>query len=197
VNSILFIDNYDSFVYNLYQYFAEIVGEENVSIFRNDKIDINKIKKINPSLIVLSPGPGTPQESKICVDIIKELQGIIPIFGICLGYQAIVEVFGGVVIPSGKPRHGYSDKIKHDGKTIYENCTPDYINVGRYHSLIADSARIPDCLEVTSFVEGEGPIMGVRHKTLPIEGVQFHPESILTPEGKTIIKSAVNSFCRS
>lgn len=182
---ILMIDNYDSFTYNLVQYLGEL-GQE-LKVYRNDKIDIEKIDSLKPSSIVISPGPGTPKQAGITIDIIKEFSGSIPILGVCLGHQAIVEAFGGSIEKASEPVHGKTSEIFHDSKTIFEGIKNPFIAT-RYHSLIAKKDSVPDDLEVSAWTNEE-IIMGVRHKEKFVEGIQFHPESILTIEGKKILKN--------
>jgi len=182
---ILVIDNYDSFTYNLVQ----LVGKytDNIVVKRNDKITIDEIKIINPDKILISPGPGKPEDSKISLDVIKQLGTSIPILGVCLGHQAIGTIFGAKVTNARILMHGKSSEILHDNKTIFKNIPQKFL-AGRYHSLIIDRESLSEELEVTSETEDK-IIMGIRHKKYPVEGIQFHPESILTPEGKNIIKN--------
>jgi anthranilate synthase/aminodeoxychorismate synthase-like glutamine amidotransferase len=178
------IDNYDSFTYNLVQYFGEL-GEE-IMVFRNDKITIPEIERLNPDKIVISPGPGVPSKAGISMEVIRKCAGRIPILGVCLGHQAIGEVFGGRVIRASRLMHGKTSLIYHDSRTIFQNL-PNPFEATRYHSLIVEWESIPDCLEVSAWTE-EKEIMGIRHKQHRIEGIQFHPESILTREGKRLLK---------
>jgi anthranilate synthase/aminodeoxychorismate synthase-like glutamine amidotransferase len=180
---ILMIDNYDSFTYNLVQYLGEL-GEE-LQVYRNDKIKIKEIEKLNPSKIVVSPGPGTPKDAGISKEVIKIFAGKIPILGVCLGEQAVGEVFGGKVIRADKLMHGKTSKINHDGKTIFKDL-PNPFNATRYHSLILEKKSLPDCFEISAWTD-DNEIMGIRHKEFKIEGVQFHPESILTEAGKKLL----------
>jgi anthranilate synthase/aminodeoxychorismate synthase-like glutamine amidotransferase len=182
---VLMIDNYDSFTYNLVQYLGQL-GQE-VVVFRNDKITIDEIRKLKPDAIFLSPGPCTPKEAGITVDVIKEFHKSIPIMGVCLGHQAIGYVFGGNVVRAGRLMHGKTSQILNDGKTIFKSL-PNPFTAGRYHSLLVERATLPSCLEISAETE-EGEIMGLRHKEFLVEGIQFHPESILTPHGKRIIKN--------
>lgn len=182
---LLMIDNYDSFTYNLVQYFGEL-GED-IHVFRNDKLKIEDIVKLNPDRIVISPGPCTPKEAGISVDVIKYFAGKIPMLGVCLGHQAIGEAFGGDIIRADRLMHGKISMIYHDGKTIFEGI-PNPFEATRYHSLIIKRETIPSCLEISAETK-EGEIMGVRHKEFKIEGVQFHPESILTKAGMDILKN--------
>ena len=187
----LIIDNYDSFVYNL----AQILGELGVKsdVIRNDKITIEQIKKNNYDAIVISPGPGTPDDKKyfgICVDVISELGPEKPILGVCLGHQGIIHAFGGKVVNARNVRHGKTSPVKHEETPLFENVDSPF-RATRYHSLVGDKTIIPDSLEVTAIAEDDGEIMGVSHKQYLIEGVQFHPESILTSEGKKILGNFV------
>ncbi len=182
---ILMIDNYDSFTYNLVQYLGEL-GQE-LKVYRNDKIDIEKIESLKPSSIVISPGPGTPKQAGVTIDIIKEFSGSIPMLGVCLGHQAIVEAFEGRIEKAPEPVHGKTSEIFHDNKTIFEGIKNPFIAT-RYHSLIAKKDSLPDDLEVSAWTNEE-IIMGVRHKEKFVEGIQFHPESILTVEGKKILRN--------
>jgi anthranilate synthase component 2 len=182
---LLMIDNYDSFTYNLVQYFAEL-GEE-VKVFRNDEIAVEEIAKLNPARICISPGPCSPSEAGISVETIKRYAGQIPILGVCLGHQAIGEAFGGKVIRAQKVMHGKTDSIHHTGVGAFKNL-PDPFKVTRYHSLAIERSSLPDMLEVTA-TSSDGEIMGVRHKELAVEGVQFHPESILSEHGHALLKN--------
>lgn len=182
---ILIIDNYDSFTYNLVQ----LIGYFDVEIIirRNDKTSIEEISIIKPDKIVISPGPGRPEDSGISLSIIKYLGNKIPILGVCLGHQAIAQVFGGKIINAPNLMHGKSSEIIHDGKTIYKNIPQSFL-AGRYHSLVVDKNSLPDFFEISAKTEDD-IIMGIRHKMYPIEGIQFHPESIMTKEGKLLIKN--------
>jgi len=187
----LIIDNYDSFVYNL----AQILGELGVKsdVIRNDRITIGQIKKNNYDAIVISPGPGTPDDKKyfgICVDVISELGPEKPILGVCLGHQGIIHAFGGKVVNARNVRHGKTSPVKHEETPLFENVDSPF-RATRYHSLVGDKTIIPDSLEVTAIAEDDGEIMGVSHKHYLIEGIQFHPESILTSEGKKILGNFV------
>lgn len=182
---LLMIDNYDSFTYNLVQYFGEL-GED-IHVFRNDKLKIEDIVRLNPDRIVISPGPCTPKEAGISVDVIKYFAGKIPMLGVCLGHQAIGEAFGSDIIRADRLMHGKISMIFHDGKTIFEGI-PNPFEATRYHSLIIKRETIPSCLEISAETK-EGEIMGVRHKEFKVEGVQFHPESILTKAGMDILKN--------
>jgi anthranilate synthase/aminodeoxychorismate synthase-like glutamine amidotransferase len=180
---LLVVDNYDSFTYNLVQYLGEL-GEQ-IEVRRNDGITIDEVSSLNPDRIVISPGPGTPDDAGISMEVIKRFGGQTPILGVCLGHQSIGQVFGGRVVRAPKLFHGKSSSVQHDGKTIFAGLAQD-LNVGRYHSLIVDQAELPDCLEVSARTR-DGIIMGLRHRSLRIEGVQFHPESIMTSEGKKLL----------
>jgi len=179
------IDNYDSFTYNIVQYLGEL-GQE-VKVFRNDEISPSEIENLKPNQIVISPGPGTPEDGGISNELIKRLAGKVPILGVCLGHQCIAHVFGGKVVRAGRLMHGKSSPIYHDGKSIYRGISNPF-EAGRYHSLIVAEEGLPAIFEISAFTK-EGEVMGIRHKTLPLEGVQFHPESILTKEGKTLLKN--------
>ena len=181
---ILLIDNYDSFTYNVFQLIANL-GKE-VKVVRNDCITIEEIDQGNYGAIIISPGPGTPDESGICKEVVKRYAGQIPIFGICLGHQTIGEVFGGKVIRAPYPIHGKKELVTHYHSASYKNVKTQFV-AGRYHSLIVEEECLPDCLEITAR-SSDNLIMGLRHKDYKIEGVQFHPESILTPEGAEILK---------
>lgn len=180
---LLLIDNYDSFTYNVVQAFL-VLGAD-VLVHRNDQITIEEARRINPTHLCISPGPGTPRDAGVSMAMIEAFAGKLPIFGVCLGHQSLVEVFGGKVVRAGRLMHGKVSPVQHDGRTIYRGM-PQPFAAGRYHSLMAEPASMPDVLEVTAHTP-ENEIMGVRHKTLAIEGVQFHPESILTPEGPQLM----------
>ena len=186
---ILLIDNYDSFAYNLYQLIGEITPDIRVS--RNDKITLEEIERLSPEAIILSPGPGKPENAGICVDVVKEFAGKIPILGVCLGHQSICVAFGGVVSHAKRLMHGKSSDISLNDDSIFNNLGSK-INVGRYHSLSLIESTIPDELEIISRACDDGEIMAVKHKRYNVYGLQFHPESILTPDGLTII----NNFLR-
>ncbi|TCI24782.1 aminodeoxychorismate/anthranilate synthase component II [Exiguobacterium sp. SH5S13] len=187
---ILLIDNYDSFTYNLVQYFGEL-GEDLI-VRRNDDITIEEIKQMGPSYLVISPGPRTPNEAGISVDTIRTFAGKIPILGVCLGHQAIGQAFGGKVVHADRLMHGKTSPIEHDGKTLFKDI-PQQTIVTRYHSLAVERTSLPSCLEVTAETS-TGEIMALRHKELPIEGVQFHPEAILTEHGKDMIKNFIEAY---
>jgi anthranilate synthase/aminodeoxychorismate synthase-like glutamine amidotransferase len=182
---LLILDNYDSFTYNVFQLLSELGAE--VEVIRNDQTTVEDIRAKKYDAIVLSPGPGIPSDAGITEQVIRELGGEVPILGICLGHQAIGEVFGGKVIRAGEIVHGKTSPLQHNGKGLYEGI-PQNVPIGRYHSLVIDRATLPDCLEVTSDL-ADGTIMGVRHKAKNIEGIQFHPESILTPDGKKMMEN--------
>ncbi len=186
---ILMIDNYDSFTYNLVHYIEEFGAK--VNVVRNDEISINKIKKYKPDIIFISPGPCSPKEAGISVKIVKELAGKIPIFGVCLGHQSIGYAFGSEIIKAKKLLHGKTSKIYHNRKGIYKNL-PNPFEATRYHSLIINKRTLPEDFEITSQTE-DGTIMGILNKKLNVEGVQFHPESILTKQGKKLIKNILET----
>jgi anthranilate synthase/aminodeoxychorismate synthase-like glutamine amidotransferase len=181
------IDNYDSFTYNLVQYFGEL-GED-IQVFRNDTITIDKIKKLNPDKIVISPGPGRPDNAGVSNDLISIFKGRIPILGVCLGHQCIGEVFGGTIIRAKQLMHGKTSQIEHDHQRLFSGL-PDRFEATRYHSLVVERDTLPDCLEITAWTD-DNEIMGLRHKDYFIEGIQFHPESILTAVGKDILKNFI------
>jgi len=182
---ILMIDNYDSFTYNLVQYLGQF-GEE-VAVHRNDAIALDEIEAMNPEAIFLSPGPCSPEQAGITIDVIRRFHRRVPLMGVCLGHQAIGQAFGGRVVRAGRIMHGKTSPILNDGRTIFQGL-PSPFPAGRYHSLLVERESLPDCLEVSAETE-EGEIMGLRHRTLTVEGIQFHPESILTPSGKRIIRN--------
>lgn len=182
---LLMIDNYDSFTYNLVQYFGEL-GED-IQVFRNDKISIGEIEDMSPDRIVISPGPCTPKEAGISVAVIKHFAGKLPVLGVCLGHQSIGAAFGGEIVRAPRLMHGKTSRIYHDGKTIFEGL-PNPFEATRYHSLLIREESIPGCLEITAWTDS-GEIMGARHKKFVIEGVQFHPESILTIAGKDLLRN--------
>lgn len=184
---ILIIDNYDSFTYNLYQYIGEITRD--IKVYRNDQITLKEIDEMAPERIIISPGPCSPKEAGISVDVIKYFAGKIPILGVCLGHQAIGAAFGGKIIRSAEIMHGKTSLIYHDGKTIFKGILNPF-EATRYHSLIIDKESLPNCLSVSAWTKN-GIIMGVRHKKFKVEGVQFHPESILTKVGKDILKNFI------
>ena len=182
---ILMIDNYDSFTYNLVQYLGQL-GEA-VAVHRNDAITLDEIVEMNPEAIFLSPGPCSPEQAGITIDVIGRFHRSVPLMGVCLGHQAIGQAFGGRVVRAGRIMHGKTSPILNDGRTIFQGL-PSPFPAGRYHSLIVERETLPDCLEVSAETE-EGEIMGLRHREWPVEGIQFHPESILTPSGKRIIRN--------
>ena len=184
-NRILLIDNYDSFTYNLVQAFQAEAAE--VLVYRNDKIDIDAAQKEEPTHLVISPGPGSPENAGNSIKLIDAFFQDIPILGVCLGHQCLVKYFGGNIVRADRLMHGKASKINHDEKTIFKNMPNPFI-AGRYHSLSAEFQSVPDILKITATANSQ-EIMGVRHKELPIEGVQFHPESILTPDGQKIIQN--------
>jgi len=187
---LLMIDNYDSFTYNLVQYFGEL-GQE-VNVYRNDEITVNEIENLKPKYVVISPGPCTPNEAGISLELIEKLAGKIPILGVCLGFQAIAQAFGGNIIGAQRIMHGKVSPIHHTGKGVFKGLK-NPLNATRYHSLVAEQSTLPECLEVTAWTNNDSgsieEIMGVRHKTLAIEGVQFHPESILTEHGHQMLNT--------
>src|SRR5437660_167334 len=181
---LLVIDNYDSFTYNLVQYLGEL-GEQ-IEVRRNNEITVDEIaSQLKPDRIVISPGPGTPSDAGISMEVIDHFGPTTPILGVCLGHQSIGQVFGGRVVRAPRLFHGKSSRVQHDGKTVFAGVEQDF-NAGRYHSLIVDQADLPGCLEVSARTS-DGIIMGLRHRTMRIEGVQFHPESIMTTEGKKLL----------
>ncbi len=182
---ILMIDNYDSFTYNLVQYLGELGAD--VTVRRNDAIDVSGVRTLRPNAIVISPGPCTPTEAGISVKLLREMAGEVPILGVCLGHQCIGEAFGGKVVRAARLMHGKTSPVLHDGKTIFAGL-PTPFDAMRYHSLIVEPASLPPHLEVSART-AENEIMGLRHRELPVEGVQFHPESILTFEGKHLLKN--------
>ncbi len=186
---LLMIDNYDSFTYNLVQYFGEL-GED-VRTYRNDEITIEAIEKLNPSRICISPGPCTPHEAGISVPVLQHFAGKLPILGVCLGHQSIGAAFGGKIIRAQQVMHGKTSPIEHTGIGVFKNLPSPYTII-RYHSLAIARDSLPDCLEVTAWT-ADGEIMGVRHKTHPIEGVQFHPESILSEHGHALLQNFLKS----
>ena len=187
---ILMIDNFDSFTYNLVQYLGQLGAE--VRVFRNDRIPLEQIGEMAPEAIFLSPGPCSPKEAGITVEVIRTYHRRFPIFGVCLGHQAIGYAFGGNIVRAARLMHGKTSRIRSDGKTIYRGLPNPFV-AGRYHSLILEKDSVPPCLMVAAETE-EGEIMGVRHREYPVEGIQFHPESILTPQGKRIIKNFLESL---
>lgn len=187
---IVMIDNYDSFTFNLVQYLAEM-GEK-LMVFRNDEVTVEGVLDVKPEKIVISPGPGRPEDAGISIDLIKAAAGKIPVLGVCLGHQAIGEAFGGKVVHAGTLVHGKTSQIYHDGKTIFSG-VPNPFVATRYHSLVVERQSLPSCLEISAETQ-DGLIMALRHKELAVEGVQFHPESILTSEGKAILRNFVSGY---
>jgi anthranilate synthase component 2 len=185
--SILLLDNYDSFTYNLLHYLGEL-GKE-VIVHRNDKITVQEVLALKPEGIVISPGPGTPEESGICLEVVKQAAGKIPLMGVCLGHQAIGQVFGGNVVRAPKPMHGKVSPVRHTGKGVFKD-VPSPFNATRYHSLIVEKSSLPDTLAITAETE-DGIIMGLQHKTLNVHGVQFHPESIASEHGHRLLKNFI------
>ena len=189
---ILVIDNYDSFTYNLVQYFGMLGAE--VAVFRNDAISLDAIGALSPAAIVISPGPCSPEKAGISVDVIRRFHGRVPILGVCLGHQAIGHAFGARVVRARRVMHGKTSPIRNDGRTIFRGL-PSPFEAGRYHSLLVERESLPECLTVSADTE-EGEIMGLRHRDYPVEGIQFHPESILTPKGKRIIRNFLDSISK-
>lgn len=188
---ILLIDNYDSFTYNLYQYIGEFAE---VKVVRNDAITVDEIKELNPKGIVISPGPGTPDDAGISIEVIQKLGSQYPILGICLGHQSIAQAYGGRVIRAEQIYHGKTSRISVKGKTIFEGI-PRKIDVMRYHSLIVDNKSLPECLDVIGYTVDDNLIMALKHKEYEVYGLQFHPESIYTPKGKHIISNFIINIC--
>ncbi len=186
---LLMIDNYDSFTYNLVQYFGEL-GEE-VQTWRNDEITLDEVERLAPARIVISPGPCTPNEAGVSVALLRRFAGKIPILGVCLGHQAIGAAFGGKVVLAQQVMHGKTSPVTHDGTGVFKGLPSPY-TVTRYHSLAIERASLPDCLEITAWTE-DGEIMGVRHREFAVQGVQFHPESILTEHGHALLKNFLES----
>lgn len=187
---IYMIDNYDSFTYNLVQYLGEL-GEELV-VKRNDETSISEIGSLQPKFLMISPGPCSPNEAGISLEAIEAFAGKTPVFGVCLGHQSIAQVFGGDVVQAERLMHGKTSEIFHDGKTIFKGL-PNPFPATRYHSLIVKKETLPDCLEVSAWT-AEGEIMAIRHKELPVEGVQFHPESIMTTAGKELLQNFIQHY---
>jgi anthranilate synthase/aminodeoxychorismate synthase-like glutamine amidotransferase len=186
---VFVLDNYDSFTYNLVQYLGELGAE--VKVRRNDRVSVAEVKAMQPSHIVVSPGPCTPQEAGISIDLIRQLAGKVPVLGVCLGHQAIGEAFGGKVIRAPHLMHGKTSSVQHDGRTVFRDL-PSPMTATRYHSLIVREKDLPGELEVSAWTtekDGSRTIMGLRHKEFPVEGVQFHPESVLTGEGKKLVEN--------
>lgn len=187
---LLMIDNYDSFTFNLVQYFQQLGAQ--VQVVRNDAMSVEQIAALKPERIVISPGPGNPDQAGVSLAVIEQLGAQIPLLGVCLGHQAIGQVFGGHVIRAGRIMHGKTSAMRHHGRGVFAGL-PDGYTATRYHSLVVDKDRLPDCLEITAWTENDDgsmeEVMGLRHKTLPIEGVQFHPESVLTEHGHALLKN--------
>ena len=186
---VLVIDNYDSFVYNLVQYIGEL-GAETI-VYRNDQVTLKQVKELKPDRIVISPGPGTPEDARyfgVCTEILQHVSCEVPTLGVCLGHQGIIYAFGGKVVSAKRLMHGKTSKIKHDGKGIFKGVHNPF-TATRYHSLAGEKYSIPSCLEITAESIDDGEVMGIRHTEYPIEGIQFHPESILCEDGKLIIKN--------
>jgi anthranilate synthase component 2 len=187
---LLVIDNYDSFTYNLVQYFGEL-GED-VHVVRNDALDVAGIAALKPDRIVISPGPCTPNEAGVSLQVLSELSGRVPILGVCLGHQSLGQAFGGKVVRAKSIMHGKTSRIRHAGRGVFAGI-PDRFEATRYHSLVVERDSLPDCLEITAWTESDDgafdEIMGLRHRTLPVEGVQFHPESILTQHGHDLLRN--------
>ena len=186
---ILMIDNYDSFTYNIVQYMGELGADMRVE--RNDQISIEEIEALNPKKIVISPGPCTPDKAGVSVAVIKHFAGKVPLLGVCLGHQSVGAAFGGEIIKAGKLMHGKTSEVRHDGKTLFKDL-PNPFTATRYHSLVLNRKTLPDCFEISAESD-DNEIMGIRHKELPAEGVQFHPESILTPNGKDLLKNFIEN----
>ena len=183
---VLVIDNYDSFTYNLVQYLGELGAD--VRVVRNDTATLEDVAGARPDRIVISPGPGRPEHAGITMDVIRRFGPATPILGVCLGHQAIGAVFGGTVVRAGVPMHGKTSTIEHDGRGVFIGLPGPFV-ASRYHSLVVADAGLPDELEISARTQGEGTIMGLRHRAWPVHGVQFHPESVLTGEGKTILRN--------
>jgi len=186
---ILVIDNYDSFTYNLVQALGALGAEP--AVYRNDKITPRQAQELRPDRIVISPGPCTPLEAGVSVEIVRRFAGVVPILGVCLGHQSIAHALGGEVVRAERLMHGKTSEIEHDGKTIFEGL-PSPFTATRYHSLIVREESLPECLEVTARSADRGEVMGIRHKRFPVEGVQFHPESFLTPVGPRLLANFIN-----
>ena len=184
---VLMIDNYDSFTYNIVQYMGELGAD--MLVERNDQISIEEIEALNPKKIVISPGPCTPDKAGVSVAVIKHFAGKVPLLGVCLGHQSVGAAFGGEIIKAGKLMHGKTSEVRHDGKTLFKNL-PNPFTATRYHSLVLNRKTLPDCFEISAESD-DNEIMGIRHKELLVEGVQFHPESILTPNGKDLLKNFI------
>ena len=190
---ILVIDNYDSFTFNLVQY-LKMLGEK-IVVKRNDEMSVGDVDRMDPEAIVLSPGPCSPHEAGVCMGVVEKLAQKTPIFGVCLGHQSIAAAMGGRVVRAGRLMHGKTSPVLHDGKTIYKGLSSPF-EAGRYHSLIVEEETLPDELYVTARTS-EGEVMGIRHRNYPLEGIQFHPESVLTPEGMKLLENFVDSVKQS
>jgi anthranilate synthase/aminodeoxychorismate synthase-like glutamine amidotransferase len=182
---ILLVDNYDSFTYNLYQYLGELGADTRV--IRNDELSAEEALALRPERIVISPGPGTPDQSGITLDVIRQAAGRLPLLGVCLGHQALGQAFGGRVVRAPKLMHGKTSEVRHDGRTVFAGL-PNPFTATRYHSLVVAPDSVPECLEVSAWTD-DGVVMGLRHREYPMEGVQFHPESILTTAGKDLLRN--------
>ncbi len=185
---VLMIDNYDSFTYNLVQYLAELGAE--VRVWRNDCFALDEVEELSPTMIVISPGPGRPESAGLSTPIVERYAGVYPILGVCLGHQAIASAFGGRIVRTERIMHGKTSKVRHDGRGVFRGLS-NPMTATRYHSLLIDPEGLPDALEVCAET-AEGEIMGVRVRSLPVAGVQFHPESVLSPEGKALLKNALD-----
>ena len=192
MSRLLLIDNYDSFTYNLYQYCCELGAS--VEVRRNDAVGVEGVRELRPDALLLSPGPGTPREAGVCNDLIERFAGEVPILGVCLGLQCIAHTFGGEIVRAPELRHGKTSPIHHDGRGIFRDL-PNPFEAVRYHSLVAQPESLPACLEVSATTE-DGLIMGLRHRELAVEGVQFHPESILTRCGKQLLQNFIEDLNR-
>lgn len=186
---LLVIDNYDSFTFNLVQFLGELGAEPEVR--RNDEIDLEGVRSLRPDRIVISPGPCTPKEAGISVELVRAMAGVVPILGVCLGHQSIAEAFGGKVIRAPYLMHGKTSLVRHDGRTVFDGLPQDFVAT-RYHSLVVERESLPEDLGVTAWTE-DGIVMGIRHREWPVEGVQFHPESILTDQGKVLLGNFLRS----
>lgn len=187
MSRLLLIDNYDSFTYNLYQYLCELGAD--VDVVRNDALTVDDVEAMQPDGIVLSPGPGRPEDAGVCIPVIARFVGQVPILGVCLGHQAIGQAFGGKVVRAKQVMHGKVSRVRHDGQGVFRQIENPFVAT-RYHSLVVERDSLPDCLEVTAQSE-DGEIMGLRHRALPVEGVQFHPEALLTDHGHRMLKNFI------
>ncbi len=187
---ILVIDNYDSFTYNLVQYLGELAGGEKITVFRNDRVSVDDLIKLDPAKVVLSPGPGNPDGAGICLELVQRLERKVPILGVCLGHQVIGQVYGGKIVPTGKIMHGKVSTISHNGSGLFKGVRDNFIAT-RYHSLVVCQKTVPKVLQVTAVAE-DSEIMGLKHEYYPVWGIQFHPESILTEDGKKLISNFLN-----